>query len=103
MSEENIINEEKIMADLDKKISELESFCLKNKLPFFVSVATEPLLNTNGYVTRAITPTDIKVTLTEDRITKLSLSNNKHLKLVLENEQSETDIGDLYGDLLKEM
>ncbi len=97
--------QEKTLCELDDKINALEQFCLLNKLPVYISVATEPLFGNIKYVTRSITPKDLKISVSEDRITPLSLSNNKHLKLTAIDEESEEDtsLGDLYADLVEQI
>lgn len=94
--------EEKLLNELDDKISEFESFCIKNKLPYFVSVATEHIARIK-YITKSISPKELGLKLDDDRITPLSLSNNKNLKLIFENERKEVDVGDLYDDLMRQI
>ncbi len=98
----NIKPGEGLINELDTKLSEFESFCIKNNLPFYISVATEHIAPIK-YITKSISPREFGLNLSDDRITTLSLSNNKNLKLVFKDEKKEIDVGDLYGALMKQI
>lgn len=102
MTEEKI--QEKMMQkeeSLNEKISDLTRFCLENQIPFFLTCALEENDNTK-YVNKAITPMDLNVSLTNDRITKYAASLNENLVLKFKNSSPKFFAGDEYESILEE-
>lgn len=96
------IDNNSILDELDERMLTFENFCIKNKLPFYISVATEHLNPKIKYISRSVNPKELNVELTDDRITKLAASNNKNLKLIFEDEEgvNKKDVGDLYSEMI---
>ncbi len=69
-----------VRAQLAQKKKDLLIFCLENKIPVFAVFADETD-NGTDYTDVVLTPREIGITLTEDRITKYSASLNKHFEL----------------------
>ena len=92
--------EKKKIDELNDILISLEQFCHTNRLPMYVSVAVNSI-DEDKYVTRSLTPKDLGLNIADDRITPLSLSNNKYLKLVFaDKKEEEINVGDIYGDIL---
>lgn len=66
--------------ELEQKINDLYLFCLANKIPMFAIFANETEKETK-YENLVITPHDVGIKLTDDKITKYSASLNKNFEL----------------------
>lgn len=102
MTEEKIREKQlKKEETLNEKINDLMMFCLENQIPFFLTCAMETKTGTK-YVNKAITPMDLSVTLTNDRITKYAASLNENLVLKFKNSSPKFFAGDEYDSILEE-
>lgn len=95
---------EEIMLELEGALKALQDVCIKNKMPMFVSIATENVLPVKS-INKSLSPTELGVKLSDDRIMKYIGSCNKHLALVYVNEDgiSNKTESDIIDELLEEM
>jgi len=92
--------------ELKKEFLELRKqlflFCLKHKIPMF-SVFAEETEEGTVYENTTLTPHDVGVTLSNDKITKYSASLNKNFELRFKsNVRLEDDADYAVDDLLTE-
>ena len=94
--------DKEVRTQLEEKKKELLIFCLANKIPMFAVFADETD-NGTEYNNITITPHEIGVSLSEDKITKYSASLNKHFEIRFKTHaKTEDKIEDAIDSLLDE-
>jgi len=83
-----------IFEELDKKMNEVMDFCYRNRIPIFMTYAKEENGET-AYVNNVITPINVDVLLSDDRITKYNASLNENLMIKFKRSSPTTYAGDL--------
>ncbi len=91
---------DEIREELNNKLADFGKFCTRNKLPLFVVYAEE----TNGgteYGHFVLTPYELGIKLSDDRITKYSASLNNNFIIRLKNNLVPEDcLGDIIDDMV---
>ena len=85
--------ENELQEQLNEKKKELMLYCLKNKIPMFFVTAEETQSGTK-YDSAVITPREVNVQLSDDKITKFAMALNKHFILQFKshtNTESQID------------
>ncbi len=91
-----------VKMELEQKKKDLFLFCMTNKIPVFAVFADETETGTN-YTDVVVTPQEVDVKLSDDKITKYSGSLNKHFALrFIAHTQIEDEMDDALDDLLDE-
>ncbi len=91
---------EELMEELQTKLSDLGKFCTKHKLPMFFIYAEETEDHKTRYGHSVLTPFELGVELTDDKITKYSASLNKNFTIHLSNSLVPED---RTGDIIEEL
>ena len=91
-----LADKESDFRELSKMIVDMMDFCRKRKVPIFIAVEPDSLIEDGGNIVESLTPIELNTTVKNDIVTKLALSGNSHLRLVLAKnapcDQFDTDI-----------
>ena len=82
-------------------LDELTKTCLDLNVPFFATVGYESNSKTK-YINRAVTPIELGVNLTDDKITKYAASLNESFVLKIKSQENNTVSGDMFGDIVEQ-
>ncbi len=95
-------NKKNVHMELEERLTDLMRFCIDNDIPFFSTFALEENGKTT-YVNRAVTPIELNVELSNDRITKYAASLNENLVLRFKGSRPNVVTGDVVANMLDEM
>lgn len=91
--------EPQVFEELNKKLNDIAEFCLMNRIPIFMLYAREEN-GTTKYVNNVITPINVNVHLSDDRITKYNASLNENFQLKIKRNNPATYAGDVFDSIL---
>ncbi len=95
---------DEIKEELDEKLADLGKFCTKHKMPLFVIYAEEEEKGKTEYGNFVLTPFELGMELTDDRITKYSASLNRNFSIRLSNSLLPEDrTGDIIDELMGDL
>jgi hypothetical protein len=94
--------EKEVKNQLDTKMKDLMLFCMKHRIPMFATFADEKNGETK-YESTVVTPYELGMKLSEDKITKFSAALNKHFELRFKTQaKMEDSIDAAIDDLISE-
>lgn len=85
--------------ELNEKLNDIADFCFMHRIPIFMLYAKEE----NGatkYVNNVVTPMNVDVHLSDDKITKYNASLNENFQLKIKRNNPTTYAGDLFDSIL---
>ncbi len=94
--------EKEIQEQLEQKKKDLMLFCMANKIPMFSAFAEETVKGTE-YNSVVVTPYELSMKLTEDKITKFSAALNRHFEIRFKTfAKTEDEFDSAIDDLLED-
>lgn len=94
----NFSLEPDVKSELLKQITHLKSICERNQIPFFVSALIEDNGEESTYKSEILSPADVQLKLTNDRITQ-----HLNVALGLYDEKYEAVFNGSYEEFLENM